>query len=521
MKIIFYSIFLLLFSIVAQAQTPSYNLDELSFSSDREKNTFEQYLEDSTLFLPLLVEMGGNEDPQLLSEVEHQMNSIYVKLEGMKVRDKKPKKQIQILYKEVHNQLFKKYIAVIPFYKAFTVGEYNCATATAIYSMVLTHFDIPFQIKEKPNHVYIVAYPGEYDFLIETTSPSNQGAIAMNDKMKSNIVDALVKDKLVSKSEVQSKGVNKVFYEYFFADTNIDLRKLISWLYSNEGYSYLIDEKYKASLEQIKKADYISSNEIFKEVIVNLNVELLRELQKTELEYAEKVVEISRFIDYNNHLSADLFVGEHQVFINEMLVHKNNKDSYLEVYEVFKTINDSSISARVSYDHFESMARYYLNNEMFGKALGNAIEASHFMPENKDLMNLIDLSIIKECQRKYRGDIEGRIEYINSKVNEFPELKDRSKLQLLLMEAHLEIAFNAILKQKDIATAKMNIESFEKMFDPDVHYEIDQRNVVIVYEHLGMYYFKKNQITNARKSFKKGLSYFPNAYSLEEKLKYL
>ncbi|MBD0403616.1 hypothetical protein [Flammeovirga sp. EKP202] len=520
MRFTFFIMGLLFVSLFSTAQTPIYTLEELSFLTEREKQAFENYINDSTQFLPLLVEMGENSNPELYAKVDKKLQSLYAYLEGLKVASKKPKKQIQIIYNEVHKAFFKKYVEVIPFYKIFTDGEYNCATATAIYAMVLDHFEIPYQIKEKPNHVYLIAYPEQESIVMESTTPSDTKLITMNMKMKSNIIDALIKDKLVTESEVKLKGVNEVFNEYFFNDKNINFKELISWLYANEGYAYIIDEYFKDALEQMKKADYIKSNEIFKEVIVSLNAQLLVTSKPFSIEYAEGVVKLVRFKGYNKELEDNNFSLEHLSFINELLVNNNDLETYKDTYEIFATIEDSVILHTIQYNHYDALARYYYDNEDFGNAVRKGMKAHELKPKNNEIMKLVTVSMLNHCQKKYRVDVSGRINYLTKKMELYPVLKENTKLQTVLVASYLENAHSMILNN-EIPEAEANLKEFEWKYNPEEHYQIDQRSVEALYEQFGMYYFKRNQITKARKAFQKGLSYFPNSYILKTRLSYL
>ncbi|MBB6462705.1 hypothetical protein [Flammeovirga kamogawensis] len=518
MKNTFLLLLILFFSLPIYSQDFQFNIDELTFNSEREKTVFIDYKKDSTNFLNLLVEIG-NTGNSISEQATDKLNQLFATLEKLKVRDKKPKKQVQIIYKEVHNQLFAKYIENISFYKIFENGEYNCATATSIYALVLDHFSIPYAIKKTPNHVYLQAYPNAENITMESTSPNN-GFRFYSDKTKENLVNTLLENKLVSKSEVNTKGVNAVFDEYFFKDENITYRNLISILYSNEGFKEMGNEDFKMALSALQKGYSIYPNKLYEEVIVNLNLQILSEQEEYSLEYAKQIVYLSRYIGYNNGLKSENFSSEFNSFQNEYMIKKQDTTTYKQIYAVFQQIEDSIILDKINFDHYSVLAYHYYENKLFEESLATCEKALTLQPQNSEMYKVALSSCVEIILSQYTNNLTERIAFIEQQRVQYPFLEDELKLELLTLDAQLNLSFEYILK-KDLTSAKKYIADFEKVFDPKIHYGIPKQNVVALYDHLGMLYFKRRQTTNAKKAFLKGLSYYPNTYSLEQKIGFL
>jgi hypothetical protein len=87
---------------------------------------------------------------------------------------KTTKNKMKLLFKEVHGYFFVKYDEEAFFSQIFDNGNYNCVTASMLYSIIFDHNKIPFEIKETPTHVYLVAFPGSENIMVETTNPNGQ-----------------------------------------------------------------------------------------------------------------------------------------------------------------------------------------------------------------------------------------------------------------------------------------------------------------------------------------------------------
>lgn len=169
-RIIFIFILLSIFKDNVIAQTDSLiNFKDLVFNTDLEKTSFEALNgNDKFRFFNLSVLSGtGKTDKPLL---EYQ--SYFKKLKSELPSGQKPEKLVKGIYKNVHNDLLKKYELKSDFADIFSNGMYNCVSASLLYSCILEDYDLSYQIKETENHVYIVALPEAKGILLESTNPA-------------------------------------------------------------------------------------------------------------------------------------------------------------------------------------------------------------------------------------------------------------------------------------------------------------------------------------------------------------
>lgn len=107
-------------------------------------------------------------------EIEKNRNKVQKTIKFSRQKEKKEKherKRIKRIYNTIHNTFLEKYNIEAHFSDIFINGNYNCVSATALYSYVFESLEIPYKIKETPTHVYLVVYPKSYKIYIETTVP--------------------------------------------------------------------------------------------------------------------------------------------------------------------------------------------------------------------------------------------------------------------------------------------------------------------------------------------------------------
>jgi len=117
------------------------------------------------------------------------------------------------------------------------------------------------------------------------------------------------------------------------------------------------------------------------------------------------------------------------------------------------------------------------------------------------------------------GMEENDVSLYDSLVAKYPKLMDFDRFLYNRCQAVISSARNAFLNK--------NVEEGERLlkkFDSDGYYSASRPaycNPGEVYSLAGSYYFKKNNLSKARASIKKGLTYDPGNWELNQKLKEL
>ena len=197
----------LIIPLLGNSQDTLVYFRELTFSSNEEKSAFKHFFNNREKDYFLLFSQAGKTPS---SSSKEKFYTYLSKMGYEKMADKKPDKRVKYIYEGVHKAFLSKYEANTLFSDIFVNGDYNCVSATALYCMAIDHFKIPYVIKQKPNHVYPVAYPETQQVIVETTNPM-VGSFAFNDQFKSSYNEKLKKQKIISNHETTPKTKNVLF----------------------------------------------------------------------------------------------------------------------------------------------------------------------------------------------------------------------------------------------------------------------------------------------------------------------
>jgi len=80
---------------------------------------------------------------------------------------------LQHIFSKTEQRFLKEYRTTTTFDQIFSNGVYNCLTGTALFALVLDHFDYNYQIIETNYHIFLTVSIGDRQVLIETTDHLN------------------------------------------------------------------------------------------------------------------------------------------------------------------------------------------------------------------------------------------------------------------------------------------------------------------------------------------------------------
>jgi hypothetical protein len=79
------------------------------------------------------------------------------------------KKFLKSIFKSTHQKFLKRYAQYSDLGEVFQTGNYDCLTATALFSIILSETDFSFRIIETNYHIFILVNTHEGEVLLETT----------------------------------------------------------------------------------------------------------------------------------------------------------------------------------------------------------------------------------------------------------------------------------------------------------------------------------------------------------------
>ncbi len=164
--------------------------------------------------------------------------------------ERKKEKVLKKIFEAIHKEFLIKYTDNVQFSEIFKSGTYNCVTSSALYALIFRRMDIPYLIKELTTHVYLTVLVEGKELDVETTLP--QDLVQITRKQKTAYLEEMEKNKLVTRAEIEEKGVDKLFDEKYYQSKTICLRQLAGLSYYNYGILAADSDRYVQSLEILR-----------------------------------------------------------------------------------------------------------------------------------------------------------------------------------------------------------------------------------------------------------------------------
>lgn len=433
-------------------------------------------------------------------------------MKGRKV-PKKIGKDVKYIYDQLHEKFLRKYQYLAYFDQVFENGVYNCVTAVALYALSFEELGIPYQIKETPTHVYIVADPQETQLLIETTDPIS-GFKTFSPGFKENYVSQLAMMKLVDQADVSSKGIYPLFDEYYFGGAALTLKQLVGIQYYNLGVSMLDEKDYQAAWSAFSKAQLFHSTKQLDDLLFVSLVSALSGSNYSDWEDIKLLPYMIRFDGYE--LKESNIVGEFNRMLSFALVDNNNTDLAERGYNYFIENSDNEkINNEVTYYYYFEKARIAYNRGRFKEAFDNITLSYDAKPESNNSETLL----VESFRLAYRNkSSEEALHMLDSLTEKSENLASNNHFQMMKLNLCLSRMAEDFDSRKPVNGTKM-MERFEtstalideKLYDPNILGD--------AYSKAAVYYFKRGYTTKARGILNKGLKYAPNSYELKSRLR--
>src|SRR5690606_24076468 len=174
----------------------------LQYFSPAEKQQFSNLQTSKDIFrLALLAHSTEGDANAYIKQVD-----LFIQQVGWSSADhNKPNKKLKQLFKLTHKNFLRRYEDSANMNDMFKNGTYQCVSASILYSYILESLSIPYQIKELPQHVFVIAYPESFNIMIETTDPT-RGVFAPNTKGQEQFLNSLVKNKYLDQEYIDQVG---------------------------------------------------------------------------------------------------------------------------------------------------------------------------------------------------------------------------------------------------------------------------------------------------------------------------
>lgn len=487
-------------------QEPLVTLAELTFTSEFEKTVFYDHFEKKKSDgFNLFIASGQTLNERAIGQAVQRFNDYVSALNADKVSSKKNDRKIKLIYEDVHTTFLRKYELENRFEDIFVNGYYNCVSASALYALVFEKLNIPYVIKEKPTHVYLIAYPSQERILVETTTPAG-GFVTINQQFKQSYVKILKEQKLISSQEYSTGNTNELFDRFYFGeDHDITLTQLIGIQYSNQGVYLLQNKEYMGAFKNFEKAYMFYPSDRVAYMMLSSAHEVFKERQEKDSVHAATLAILSRFGKYG--IKRDMIRGEYSNVVQELLFDKGQKESLQKYHKVLMSaISDKSLKEDLDFFHHYEMGRMQYNQARYKDALPYFETCLKIRPGNQETLSIFIVSVAESVKNK--PNTEG-IKSMEDYAAKHPFLLENNVFNEMLGTAYL-MEMRLGFTQQQAAQGEKYKSTFEQF--QSKHNEVIFNPYLIgeAYSSAAVYYFRKGNTAKAKAVLNQGLVISPN-----------
>lgn len=436
------------------------------------------------------------------------------------IEGKQEAKKIKIIYTYVHKEFLKVYKLRNSFIDIFETGEFNCVSASALYAVILSKLSIPYQIKETPTHVYLVAYPNSSKIMIETTAAQNgyyQFKFAFVNKFVANLYES----KLITKEEYETVPANELFNKYFFTSEDITLLQLTGLQYSNFAIYHLDDEALKEANEEVKKAYFIYPDQRHKYILESTLSALIAKSGYQDMESVKNLILLARCSNQkNSEIEREAIYREFEKVLQTQLINNSDYEKFDQSYSALTTeLTDTILKKEISFTYHYELARLgYTGSKGQEYVVGHLEEAFKLNPLNANMRALIGAVYEKSLQ--HFNDSKSILEISEQFASKFEFLKQAEYFLDIKSSCFLDLAYQAYFL-KDFAQGENYLKEFETFIGNNKSVQPSAELVERAYGQAAGQYYKKGNYSRSKQILKTGLHYAPHSFGLQQRLNQL
>lgn len=359
-KLAFFTRILILTTVILVSYKPLIAQSKyVTFHSNDEKNLFENLrVDEDYLRLILLTELSKDGADAYILELNQFIQGI-----NWSEKDKlKPNKKLKQIFKQVHQKFLRKYEEKSSVKDMFSNGNYQCVSASILYAYIFDKLNIPYEIKEQPTHVYVIAFPENANILIETTDPT-LGVYVPNEKVQNQYIQNLIKTKYLDQDYVNKVGVEKAFNEFLYGKINISFKELVGLAFYNLGAYSAEDLNYEYAYANFYKANKLYPAQKHEYFQYSILAELVNRSKIEKLEDWDALIVLANL---QNREDAKLFLkGRFYNQLGNDLLRGQNRNTIREVYNKITNELKDTILLHELRDHYmiENSKSYILSKD--------------------------------------------------------------------------------------------------------------------------------------------------------------
>ncbi|MEO7991933.1 MAG: hypothetical protein ABI663_20445 [Chryseolinea sp.] len=493
--------------------TPLKAYDTLLYRNAFEASRLKEALDGNNVdFVSVFLSIDS--DSMTYERSREKLNTFYNLLDPKLAITKSPKQKAKLIFKEVHGHFFNQYEESVLFSRAFKDGFYNCVSASMLYAVILKHYEIPFEIKEKPTHVYLVAYPGTENILFETTNP--RGFYVMDEKGKQEYLEGLITLKFTSREHVNSVGAANAFNEFFYNNQNISLTQLAGLQYYNQTIRWYeekdMDQAIQCAVKMnmlypCQKHQYVKAS-LLTTALANSNYDSIKEVLFL-CQYANTIRDIK---------DRKMVIGEFEEILQKKLYKESDQSFAVKAFELVQgNIDDKKLIEDLTYSYYTYTCNWYAMKGDWNNSLTFANKAYLYNQKDVRLHDLIVRAIISMTENV--KDKQKNVETLDAYIAQYPFITTNKNFRMIRLY-HLSMATYSLFNKDKGTEGYKRMEQLEAELKSETERitGIDQM-IGMAFAEAGAYHYRKKEYTKAKEILLKGLKVTPDHPELVERLR--
>jgi tetratricopeptide (TPR) repeat protein len=503
---------LLLFIAIIALYQPLKAQDFVYYTGDMEKLLLNSaQTPDDFIKLCLASELNDSDSQFLYNKFLQDVKTLGLETTPGDVSEKHLKK----IYQVIQNHFLKTYDPHAQFGDMIISGGYNGVNASILYAYFLEMLKIPYQIKQLPGNVYVVANPGQDNMKFETVDKS-KGFYVFDDRSKQQNVNDLIKEGYIERSYAINVGVERAFDEFFYSKEDISFKEAVGLVYFNKAFEEMQTDKAKEAYSDIYKANILfpdKKNEFLKN---NLMAAMIGSFKYDDLADWRALTQLVN----NKYASDDLkkfLEGQFNDFLINKLINAGQKDKVNELYNYLSSnLADTAVKKLVSQQYFFENAQYAYITSDYTQALKSLEVAYSLNPNNPLIVSNFAQMILHKFSAA--GPTAENLNGFNSYMDKYPLLKNNPVIASIY-DYYFSCLGTIGFITGDGATGEKYMQLLIRQLDahPDNN-GVYNRSIARLFAQASVYYFHKQGKAKAISVIKMGLKYEPTDDELLRKL---
>jgi hypothetical protein len=491
---------------------------DLSFRNKAEKEVYYNLkkVQNDDEMLRLFLYIKPYEDSISIEHSEKILNEFIEQKVGHIKKDDEEKK-IKILVDLVNKTFLKRQKEKCYFQETIETGDYNCYTSTALYGILLSKLNIPFQIIENINGISLIAYPAEKKIGIETGA-SGKKCFEFAEYFRNKWTKSMFYAKVIPLEEFEKGYSAELFEKYYFKNSPLTLQQLASIMLCNLSFQAADESKAEEAFNAMQKSYILDPNERNQ---VTLKYQIFNTLGKynyeNNIDY-NKVLYLCRYRNIgDNEITNDLISSEFLRFVTKQLTLKISLKEIENKYLLMTNkINDSLLLRELAYIYNNEIAKTIMHVKTYEVDALNYLESAYkIKPEEQALKSLIFESLNEKIEKEKDATIV--LDVVNNYSSKFDYLDKSFSTRTIKVNCYLNMAYNNFMNNMPLE----GDENMKKSEQLCTQYSITPSIESIENSYLtaAKYYYKKGDKLKAKAYLLKGFEYAPESKLIQDKLK--